>query len=183
MPQEIAVVSMADKLMEFSRAEGVLAIRGLQAALIDAAIALDNAATLAARSAPADAPFKYRMVLKFDGGVERVYEGEYPASPSETQPTHIADVLAWADGVTGALGTEHAGKVTVVEARIAAAIQRAEEEHATPSAIAPTWEPCDKNDPRFLKACFVIYDVRYLGTVRSNGDTYDHFVAPAPEFK
>lgn len=51
------------------------------------------------------------------------------------------------------------------------------------SAIAPTWEPCDKNDPRFLKACFVIYDVRYLGTVRSNGDTYDHFVAPAPEFK
>lgn len=33
---------LANKLMEYARADGVLAIRGLQAALIDAAIALDN---------------------------------------------------------------------------------------------------------------------------------------------
>ena len=32
--------------------------------------------------APYDAPFKYRMVLKFDG-FERVVEGEYPARVSE----------------------------------------------------------------------------------------------------
>ncbi len=33
--------------------------------------------------APYDAPFRYRMVLKFDG-FERVVEGEYPARVSET---------------------------------------------------------------------------------------------------
>lgn len=32
------------------------------------------------------------------------------------------DVLAWADGVVGALGTEHATKVPDVEARVAQAI-------------------------------------------------------------
>ncbi len=39
--------------------------------------------------APECAPFKYRMVLKFDG-FERVVEGEYPAPVSETRP--IIDV-------------------------------------------------------------------------------------------
>lgn len=37
----------------------------------------------------------------------------------------LADVLAWADGVRGALGTEHAAKVTDRELRIAHAIQTA----------------------------------------------------------
>lgn len=48
----------------------------------------------------ADAPFKYRMVLKFDG-FERVVEGEYPASPvsatreiSEVAVTRAAVVIA-----------------------------------------------------------------------------------------
>ena len=38
---------LANKLMEFARADGVLAITGLQVALIDAAIALDNYVTAA----------------------------------------------------------------------------------------------------------------------------------------
>lgn len=36
----------------------------------------------------------------------------------------VEDVCAWADGVLGALGTEHSHKVTDREAEIAAAIQR-----------------------------------------------------------
>jgi len=38
--------------------------------------------------------------------------------------TEIDDVIAWADGIMGALGTEHANKVTEQEARIADLIQR-----------------------------------------------------------
>lgn len=41
----------------------------------------------------------------------------------------LDDVLSWADGIMGALGTEHAGKVTDEEARIAWAITMISPQH------------------------------------------------------
>lgn len=60
-----------------------------------------------------------------DDGVPFVLPAD-PVMPSHGgQSTELDDVLAWADGVRGVLGTEHAGKVTAREARIAAAIAEA----------------------------------------------------------
>ena len=43
----------------------------------------------------------------------------FTRSETATTPTEI---IAWADGVIAAFGTEHAGRITPTEARIAAAI-------------------------------------------------------------
>jgi len=44
---------------------------------------------------------------------------------AECADVELDDVIAWADGILGALGTEHANKVTDEEARIAGAIMTA----------------------------------------------------------
>ena len=54
------------------------------------------------------------------------YESSRSASSSiAIEDIELDDVLAWADGIQGALGTEHASKVTHEEARISWAIVNA----------------------------------------------------------
>lgn len=44
------------------------------------------------------------------------------------------------------------------------------------------WIPVASKDGRFKRAVWVPFDTTYISTTRSNGDTYDCFVAPIPEY-
>lgn len=42
------------------------------------------------------------------------------------------------------------------------------------------WIPVRKDDQRFARGAYVPFDAQYVTTVRSNGESYDHFVMPLP---
>lgn len=50
---------------------------------------------------------------------------ETSIGPEVNEDIKVDDVLAWADGIMGVLGTEHANTITDQEARIAWAITNA----------------------------------------------------------
>ena len=78
-----------------------------------------------------DKPSQSPYSLGYNELAERVVQLERELAEARSSLSHEAtvteldDVLAWADGVRGALGSEHAAKVTAREARIAAAIAEA----------------------------------------------------------
>ena len=95
--------SRADRLMEFARAEGVLAIPGLQAFLIDTAIVLDNA--LSARSETAIKGGNDELRLS-DGGIDQPLRSGEPAAWLVENPQGVVSVTLknaqapefWIDG-------------------------------------------------------------------------------------
>ena len=87
----------------------------------------------------------YQDVLDLRAKYERLQADHAAAlsARSERATPTMADVIAWADGVSGALGTEYASRVTESEAKIADAILKI----AAPQVSSRTQMPGEKSAP------------------------------------